>query len=82
MLSNAALLFRKDGVVACWLPKSIVDGERFGTALRILPWLLSFFLVYALSIRVKDEETMLKKTFGGEWEVYHKKTKRFIPGVF
>lgn len=32
--------------------------------------------------RVTEEEMMLKKTFGKEWEDWHKKTKRFIPGVF
>lgn len=82
ILATAALLLRKDGVAACWLPKSIVTGERFGTALRIAPWILGFFVVYALSVRVRDEEAMLKKTFGEEWEMYHKKTKRFVPYVF
>jgi protein-S-isoprenylcysteine O-methyltransferase Ste14 len=32
--------------------------------------------------RVKEEEMMLKSTFGKEWEVWHAKTKRFVPGLF
>jgi protein-S-isoprenylcysteine O-methyltransferase Ste14 len=32
--------------------------------------------------RVREEETMLKKTFGNEWEPWHARTKRFVPGVF
>ena len=31
--------------------------------------------------RVKDEESMLMKRFGAEWEDWHRKTERFIPWV-
>ena len=30
----------------------------------------------------RSEEMMLRDTFGKEWEVWHAKTKRFIPGIF
>jgi protein-S-isoprenylcysteine O-methyltransferase Ste14 len=32
--------------------------------------------------RVHEEEAMMKETFGKEWEEWHKRTKRFIPGFF
>jgi protein-S-isoprenylcysteine O-methyltransferase Ste14 len=32
--------------------------------------------------RVKEEEMMLKRTFGKEWEDWHKRTSRFVPGLF
>jgi protein-S-isoprenylcysteine O-methyltransferase Ste14 len=35
-----------------------------------------------LVVRVRDEERMLRGSFGKEWEVWHTKTGRFIPGVF
>jgi protein-S-isoprenylcysteine O-methyltransferase Ste14 len=80
-LTNGALFQRRDGVAACWLPSSIVDGEKF----RMAMWIGYLGMIaaegYALMQRVKNEEAVLKRTFGTEWEEYHKKTKRFIPGV-
>jgi protein-S-isoprenylcysteine O-methyltransferase Ste14 len=38
--------------------------------------------LFGVGIRVKDEEAMLKREFGREWEEYHRKTKGFIPGIF
>lgn len=37
--------------------------------------------VGGMVVRVRDEERMLKKEFGGEWEKWHAGTRRFIPGV-
>lgn len=59
-------------MAACWLQKSIVDGEKFGMVFRI-GYLLAVVVGYwALAKRVRDEEAMLKRTFGTEWEEYHK----------
>lgn len=69
-------------MAACWLPKVVADGERFGAALTIGAWAMRVIVICMLSIRVRDEEAMLEKTFGKEWEVYNAKTKRFIPFVF
>ena len=30
---------------------------------------------------MSEEEAMMKDTFGEEWEVWHGKTWRFIPGL-
>jgi protein-S-isoprenylcysteine O-methyltransferase Ste14 len=80
-LANGALFQRRDGVAACWLQKSIVDGEKFGMIFRIGYLLTVVVGCWALAKRVRNEEALLKRTFGTEWEEYHKRAKRFIPGV-
>ncbi|KAL4882684.1 hypothetical protein BJY04DRAFT_38638 [Aspergillus karnatakaensis] len=35
-----------------------------------------------LGVRIRDEERMLRERFGREWEIWHQKTRRLIPGVF
>ncbi|TVY76018.1 hypothetical protein LSUE1_G006255 [Lachnellula suecica] len=80
-LANGALLYRMHGVTACWLPKSVVDGRTYGMLLRAGYTSLVGFGIWTLAQRVRDEEAMLKKSFGTQWEEYHKRTKRFIPGV-
>ncbi|KAL7273381.1 hypothetical protein RUND412_003759 [Rhizina undulata] len=35
-----------------------------------------------LGKRVREEENILKKTFGREWEVYAGESKKFIPGIW
>jgi protein-S-isoprenylcysteine O-methyltransferase Ste14 len=40
------------------------------------------FSVFMIRARVKDEEGMLKETFGKEWEDWNRSTRRFIPGLF
>ncbi len=38
--------------------------------------------VMAGRTRVRDEEKMLKDTFGKEWVEWSGRTKRFVPGIF
>ena len=38
--------------------------------------------LHMLWVRVTEEEAMLKGEFGEEWEEYHRRTGRFIAGVF
>jgi protein-S-isoprenylcysteine O-methyltransferase Ste14 len=73
---------RVDGVIACIMP-----GFLWSWVVAV-PWLseswggiLLALTGWGLWIRVQDEEAMLKAEFGKEWEVWHGKTKRFIPGV-
>jgi protein-S-isoprenylcysteine O-methyltransferase Ste14 len=78
VIGNFALLQSTGGVVGCWLPTWIPNVTRFWRALVI------FFAVGIARVtwkRVSEEETMMKETFGKEWEVWHKKTCRFIPGL-
>jgi protein-S-isoprenylcysteine O-methyltransferase Ste14 len=71
-------LQRLDGVAACILPGMIVGvpwlSEVIGTVMMGL-------FVWVLGMRVKDEEEMMREQFGEEWEVWHRKTARFIPGI-
>ena len=69
-----------DGAAACVLPALIVrQGWWLNGVLGV--WLI-WMMTKLIYIRVGDEEAMLKDAFGEEWEEYHRKTKRFIPGVF
>lgn len=83
VLSNAAnimFLYRLDGISACFLPFWIVGQAWWANwALFLVTAMIS---AYGTRIRVKREEEMLKQTFGREWEEWHAKTKRFIPGIF
>lgn len=67
--------------MACWLPESIVDGEKFGMTLQIGYLLTVVVGCWALAKRTRNEEAMLRRTFGTEWDEYHRRTKRFLPGV-
>lgn len=82
---NIALLLRLDGVIGCLLPGQVVRWGMGKGGVGLWPVLLVLLGVLGLCgvlIRVKDEEVMLKKQFGIEWEEYHRKTMRFIPGAF
>jgi protein-S-isoprenylcysteine O-methyltransferase Ste14 len=32
-------------------------------------------------VRIRDEEELLKREFGKQWEEYHNRTKIFLPGI-
>jgi protein-S-isoprenylcysteine O-methyltransferase Ste14 len=74
-----ALVLTPHGVVGCWLSTWILEARLFWRALTSFIVLAVFRVTWK---RVKDEESMLKGTFGKEWEVWHEKTKRFVPGLF
>lgn len=85
MVLNMALLLRLDGAVGCVLPSLVVSWGMGSRGIGIWPALLvliGYLGLQGLWMRVKDEEAMLKSEFGREWEEYHRRTKRFIPGVF
>jgi protein-S-isoprenylcysteine O-methyltransferase Ste14 len=74
-IANFALFTAPDGVMGCFLPPWLAQWKW--------PAILAINVIYvpALAVRVIDEERMLKETFGKEWEAWHAKTARFIPGV-
>lgn len=80
LLGNICFLYRIDGAQGCWIP----TGWRFVAA--CVNWgswaLFAVLLVLSTRQRVMLEEEMLREAFGREWEVWHARTKRFIPGVF
>ena len=83
--SSVALLLRLYGVVGCVLPSRVVKWGMGNGGVGVWPALLigaGMKGLHLLWLRVNDEEAMLKKEFGREWEEYHQRTARFIPGVF
>ena len=79
MLGNLALLQPPDGIMGCWLPAWIVNATNFW---RGLAGLFFIGMVRVTWKRVHEEEAMMKGAFGKEWEEWHKRTKRFVPGLF
>ncbi|KAI5464815.1 hypothetical protein BGZ63DRAFT_378749 [Mariannaea sp. PMI_226] len=79
LVANLALFIRWDGPLSCWIPAS-VSGLLDGWGL-LLSSILVFGMFRKLVHRVKDEEVMLKETFGAEWVKWNQSTKRFIPWV-
>jgi protein-S-isoprenylcysteine O-methyltransferase Ste14 len=78
LVAHLLLFSRRAGAVACWMP-GILDIRY----LDVLVWTLMIGASVVLGrMRIRDEENMLKKEFGKEWEEYHAKTKRLIPGLF
>ncbi|SPJ87088.1 uncharacterized protein FTOL_12113 [Fusarium torulosum] len=79
MISNVALLARLDGAISCWVPP-----EWYGTFCSWIWGLIPFgasLVSYAIWTRVRQEEVMLKRAFGQEWDKWHARTARFIPFV-
>ncbi|TVY25662.1 hypothetical protein LHYA1_G004640 [Lachnellula hyalina] len=77
VVANGLLLDRPDGIPACWLGNTWIESHAWmiiGSGVVVGMGLLM--------IRIRDEEQMLEDSFGKEWEVWHAKTARFIPGVF
>lgn len=74
------VFFRLDGAAACFVsPEYWPLLHSWSATVYVGSGLL---LVLTLATRVMQEETMLKELFGAEWEQWHTRTKRFIPGVF
>jgi protein-S-isoprenylcysteine O-methyltransferase Ste14 len=78
-IGNAFLIHNPNGPIGCWLPARIVDAKLFW---RILALLVTLGAARITRRRIKDEEKMLKDTFGKEWENWHARTKRFLPGIY
>ncbi|KAE9365202.1 hypothetical protein N431DRAFT_420123 [Stipitochalara longipes BDJ] len=78
MLSNLCLLARIDGSIGCWVGKEVVASGWW----KVFAGVLVGVQVVSMGVRVWDEERMLRGTFGKEWEVWHARTRRFVPGLF
>jgi len=79
-MTGLFLLFeRPDGVTGCFLKGWMVPSER--TWMGVVLGLAGLACV-GVGMRVRDEERMMKEKWGARWEVWHSRTKRFIPGLF
>ncbi|KAI9723292.1 MAG: hypothetical protein M1812_001175 [Candelaria pacifica] len=78
MLAFAFMYLRQNGVAGCWLPPIMVSWPGADIVVLGLCSSLWFRGVWG---RVKEEEAMLKNTFGKEWELWHARTSRFVPGL-
>lgn len=78
-LGSAGLFLRWDATPACWVAEETLSRLR-GCGLGAV---LAFFVLgsWGMMARVRDEEEMLRQHFGKEWEEWHAKTGRFIPGI-
>jgi protein-S-isoprenylcysteine O-methyltransferase Ste14 len=79
IIGNFALLLSPGGFVGCWLPAWLVEATPFWRAIANI--LVGGIVVFTWK-RVSEEESVMKETFGKEWEEWHRKTWRFIPGLF
>ncbi|KAF2424875.1 hypothetical protein EJ08DRAFT_411879 [Tothia fuscella] len=79
-IANVSLLLRPDGVLGCFLPNAVARYGNIFAIAHAACWML--WLTSVIPPRVKDEEDMLRKEFGKEWELWASKTARFIPGIY
>jgi protein-S-isoprenylcysteine O-methyltransferase Ste14 len=82
VLLNASLMLflPLDATPGCFLPWSIV--EIWITWRWYLLAAAMTIIALGIGVRVRDEEAMLKETFGKQWEEWHRKTPRFVPFLF
>ncbi|PTB37697.1 uncharacterized protein TrAFT101_005427 [Trichoderma asperellum] len=79
--SSAFWLLRFDGVISCWLPPWLY-GKLTCMGVFFNAFMLSGLFSWLVWKRVREEEKMLKATFGAEWESWHATTPRFLPFLF
>lgn len=78
-VAGTFVFFRWDASPGAWLP-SFALGLLRGWGLAIFA-AASTTVTYILSIRIRDEEAMLRDVFGKKWEDWHAQTSRVIPGL-
>ncbi|KAI1819148.1 hypothetical protein F4861DRAFT_166627 [Xylaria intraflava] len=71
---------RVDGILSCFIPPWLFQRLR---RLELVALSLPMAMIITLGFRrVKDEEQLLRRQFGSEWEDWHSRTARFIPFIF
>lgn len=81
-IANIAFLpffWRFDGPLGCWMPAWMARSHLLNSI--HIPLIMSL-CIWSIWKRIPEEEAMMKKEFGKHWTEYHRRTKRFIPGVF
>ena len=59
--------------------------QGIGLSLLFRSWIgltLTFVFIVTISFRIKDEEALMSREFGSEWEAYCKKSWRLVPFIF
>lgn len=84
--TSASWFVRGDGVLGVILPLLGSWGEWGLRTQWLWNYVVSAIIWAAICLgarrRIVDEERMLKKAFGKEWEEWHARTARLIPGLF
>lgn len=79
-LGCTGVFLRWDGVAGCFIGKDVLESwTGYGVLVEVIIAVSSFSI---LGLRVRDEEDMLREEFGEKWEVWHRMTPRFVPGLF
>ena len=61
----------------------VVQGV--GLSLLFRSWIglaLTIVFIVIVSFRIKDEEALMSREFGSEWEAYCQKSKRWVPFIY
>ncbi|KAK8852029.1 isoprenylcysteine carboxyl methyltransferase [Apiospora arundinis] len=74
------LFFRSDGPATCWIPPRWFPAVR-KLVLTLAPIYVSL-MAWSMSTRIREEEKMLRAEFGADWEAWHARTARLVPGIF
>ncbi|KAK1833441.1 isoprenylcysteine carboxyl methyltransferase [Podospora conica] len=82
VVGNAALLFRPEGVLCCWVPPRWMEMVVRWKVVQTVMAAGGVVGAWLLWKRTVEEEKMLRREFGKEWKEWNAKTARFIPGVF
>ncbi|KAK8122679.1 prenyl cysteine carboxyl [Apiospora sp. TS-2023a] len=75
-----SIFFRLDGPITCWISPRWFPAFR-KLVLTLAPIYVSL-MAFTMSTRIREEEKMLKAEFGKDWEAWHARTARLIPGIF
>ncbi|KIW08447.1 uncharacterized protein PV09_01350 [Verruconis gallopava] len=78
--ATVMLFLPLDGALGCLLPFSAV--ELWITWHWYILACIIVIMSIALGVRVRDEEAMLKETFGKAWIEWNQRTPRFVPYLF
>lgn len=71
---------RLDGAIGLLAPEW---ARRYQTKLHAIMALgVTTVIGAGLSLRMMEEESMLQREFGAEWDLWHRSTARLIPGFF
>ena len=83
LIAYYLLLIRPHGVLSCWagvVGEEMIGEGRYAYVLPVAGFgvFIALFMVW----RVKEEEAVMEREFGGRWRRYRAGTKKFVPFVY